>query len=99
MTSTLLTLWKIEWNGEVGQMRPRVRSQVFTIRESRGPWDCPGLSEFFSLERAAAEGWHKSEALAIAAELADYDAERRECARREKLVRAMATRRAKGRAK
>lgn len=103
MTSTMMTLYHVSWDlprkkgreDPDGLRMPKVKAEVFTIRERTSDWDCPNLREYFSLEHASRNGWWSSEGLAIAAELNGYSAQRKEADRREEALLSMRARRAR----
>lgn len=92
MTSTMVTLYKVEWSARVksakhaGGAVPKVVSRVYTVRERRAAWDCPGLFEFFSHEDAARAGWHPSAERALAAAANAAEQERADAERRAALL-------------
>lgn len=102
MTSTLLTLYRVDWRlpkrrGKEIKDRPRVleiTSKHITLRERRSSWDCLPLDCYEDLAHAAREGWYPTPEAALQGSLDYYRAELEHAQRRIALVEAEQTKRA-----
>lgn len=106
MTSTMLTMYRVDWRlpkkrgKEVAGPRVlEIASRYITLRERRSSWDCLPLDTYEDLAHAAREGWYPTPEAALEGSLAYYRAEKKHAQRRIALVQAEQARRAKGRAK